>query len=260
MKKTFRKPHRIKPKKSIFRNRFFWLSFSILIILGAIFYLIYFSALFQIKNINIFGQEKVSPEQVKSFIETKTRTIFLVNFNEIREGLLKNFPQIGKINFKRKFPDTIEIKIEERKPVIGIVLGEKENESYFFIDENGIVFERIFKIPQETLKIKKLDLSSELKLGEKIMEEEEISKILEIKSKLADELKIPIEEILVVFNERFNVKTLEGWEIYFNPKENLNWQIIKLKAILEKKLPPEKRGKLQYIDLRFEKIYIFPSI
>jgi len=272
MTSRYRKPYRLKKRKSFLKSRFFWLPLLILIISGGFFYLVCFSYFFQVKDINISGhQEKVSFEQVKQVAEEKvgkkilffpSRSIFLVNFKEINDVLLKNFPQIKKINFKRKFPDTLKIQIEERKPAAILVWGEKGNETYFFIDKEGVVYEQVLNEAEskEFLKIRNLFLEQEVKLGEKIMEEEEISQILEIKSRLLnDELKILIEEISLISKERWNAKTSENWEIYFNPKEDLNWQITRLKVILEKKIPLEKRKKLKYIDLRFEKVYIFPE-
>jgi len=88
-------------------------------------------------------------------------------------------------------------------------------------------------------------------LGDRIIAKEQISKILEIGTKLKDNFKIPIEEILVVSDERLNVKTSEGWQIYFDPQKDLNWQLTKLSAVLKEEIPPEKRADLEYIELRF---------
>jgi len=96
-------------------------------------------------------------------------------------------------------------------------------------------------------------------LGERIAEKEIISQIIDLESKLKEDLKIPLKELTIVSEERLNAKTLEGWEIYFNLKGDLNWQILKLKAVLENRIPPEKRGNVIYIDLRFERVYIFPE-
>ena len=43
----------------------------------------------------------------------------------------------------------------------------------------------------------------------------------------------------------------EGWEIYFTQEEDRSWQETKLREVLEKQIPPEKRSRLQYIDVRF---------
>jgi hypothetical protein len=62
---------------------------------------------------------------------------------------------------------------------------------------------------------------------------------------------MPIVEISIISNERLNIKTFEGWLIYFNPKEDLDWQTQKLDLVLEKQIPLEKREELEYIELRF---------
>ena len=49
----YRRPHRIRKKKSIFRSRFFWIALLVLFFLGAIFYFLIFSPIFQIKGIKI---------------------------------------------------------------------------------------------------------------------------------------------------------------------------------------------------------------
>ena len=64
---------------------------------------------------------------------------------------------------------------------------------------------------------------------------------------------------MLVSNSRFNAKTQEGWEIYFNPKENLDWQLTELALVLKQKIPPDERKNLEYIDLRFNKVYIKKS-
>ncbi len=256
--RKYKKPHRIKKRKSIFRNRFFWLGILILIIFVGIFYLISFYSFFQVKVIKISGNEKVATEDLNNLVNTKithpfsifwwkifSRSIFLANFKEIQKDILKKFPQIEEINLKRKFSDIILLQIRERKPTA--VFCKELN--CFFIDKHGIVFEPTATSSEFLLLLS--GTGKEINLGEKIINEEELSKILEVKRKMKDELKIPPEEILVVSEERFNLKTKEGWQIYFNFKEDLGWQLTKLKAVLEKEIPPEKRKNLEYIDVRF---------
>ena len=93
------------------------------------------------------------------------------------------------------------------------------------------------------------------KLGQKVIEESLLKSILEIQQKLSSDLKIWITEFDILSNERLNVKTLQGWEIYFNPKGNINWQVVELGLVLEKEIPIEKVPSLEYIDLRFTKVY-----
>jgi cell division protein FtsQ len=252
--KKYRKPYQFKKKKSILKNRFFWWGILTVILIGGIFYFFFFFEIFQIKKIEITGLEKTPIEKIKTITKKnaenmifffKTKSIFLVNLNKIKKEILKNFPQVEKIDLKRKFPDTLLLQITERKPV-AIFCGKI---NCFFIDKEGISFEATER-KQDFILLKK-NIDQEINLGEKIIEEKKLSKILEVQMKLKNELKIFSEEILLISEERFNIKTSEGWQIYFNFQEDLGWQLTKLKAVLEKEILPEKRKDLEYIDLRF---------
>ncbi|PIP25187.1 MAG: hypothetical protein COX34_00075 [Candidatus Nealsonbacteria bacterium CG23_combo_of_CG06-09_8_20_14_all_36_12] len=258
--KTYRK-YQIKRKKSILKNRFFWLTLLFLVFVGGIFYLVYFAEFFQIKEIEISGTQKVSNEELKIIasgeIEKKlflfsSRSTFLVNTSKIENLILEKFPEINKVNLKRKLPDKLFLEIEERQPWATLTLDEKD---FYYCDENGIIFEKIEEITPPLLKIKNLILKEEIILGERVIEKDLIEKIEKINTKLRENLKIDVEEFIIPSPERLNVKTVEDWEIYFDPKGNLNWQIIELSLVLEKEIPSEKRENLEYIDLRFSKVY-----
>lgn len=256
--KTFRKPYQIKRKRSILKNRFFWLSILILIIGGTIFYFLFLSETFQIEKIIVTGEKKVSTKDIELLIEKnlenkilffKTKSIFWVDTENIAKDILNSFPQIAEVEIGRIFPDALNIIVIERKEV-GVFCREGD---CFLLDNDGIIFE---EAPAgEYLKIKNLTFEGNLKLGEKVIQKEILNQILEIEKKLREDLKIPLTEISSVSNERLNTKTTDGWEIYFNLKENTNWQIEKLSLILEKEIPLEKRRNLEYIDLRFSKIF-----
>jgi len=254
--KKYRKPYRIKKKKPIFRSRFFWLGILIFVVIFGIFYSICFLSFFQIKEIKISGNQKVPTGDLENIIQnqivrnlffSQTKSIFLVNLNIIKAAALEKFPQLAKINLKRSFPDTMLIEIEERKPIA--IFCQKEN--YFFIDGEGIIFEEVSEADPQWLQIKNLTLTTDLKTGEEAIKKEKLSQVLEIKSKLGENLKILLTEVSIISEERLNAKTSEGWEIYFNLESDLNWQLTKLGAVLEKEIPPEKRENLEYIDLRF---------
>ncbi|MCH7604650.1 hypothetical protein IID24_01535 [Patescibacteria group bacterium] len=55
----------------------------------------------------------------------------------------------------------------------------------------------------------------------------------------------------IVSGARVNAETSEHWDMYINPKKNIEWQVEKLRTVFEKNVPPERRGELEYIDLRF---------
>lgn len=277
--RKYRKPHRVKKRKSILKNRFFWLGILILIIFGGVFYLICLHSFFQIKEIKISGnsafteatadKQKVLFNEIQKIVNEKinqkvlffsSKSIFLINLKIIKKEISKKISQIEEVNLNRKFPNSLVLEIKERKPV-AVFCPISEGLNCFFINKEGIVFESTER-KEEFITLKK-EVSEEIYLGKKVINEEQLSKILEVEKKLKEELKILSEEILVVSEEGFiplespsfltgfDVKTSEGWQIYFNLREDLAWQLTKLKAVLEKEIPQEKRKNLEYIDIRF---------
>ena len=247
--KKFRKQHRIKRKKSILKNRFFWVGFLFLIIITLVCYFLFFHSFFKIDKIEIFGNEKLKTEQIESLIE-KDQNIFLFNIDKNKKKILENFPEITELLLEKDFPRSIKIQVEERKPVAVFC----QNEEYFFIDKKGIVYEKAE--PDAMLSIKNLTLNKELRLGDEILTENQLNQILKIETKLKENLEIQIELAEIVSDRRLNIKTSEGWEIYFNLQKALDWQLTELGLILKEKISPEKRGEIEYIDLRFEKVFI----
>lgn len=262
--KNFRKPHRLKKKKSIFRNRFFWLGILILIIFGGVFYFILFHSFFRVREIKVSGNsflaedsaenrkfllseiEKTVGENVNQrFLFFSSQSIFLFNSKKVNDEILKKFPQIAELDLKRKLPDIISVNFKERKPEA--VFCQETN--CFFLDKKGVIFE--FTVKEEGFAVLKKDTDKKMNLGEKIITEEELSKILKVESNLKNDLKILTQEILVISEARFNIKASDGFQIFFNFKEDLDWQIKKLRAVLEEEIPSEKWKKLEYIDVRF---------
>ena len=254
-RRYFKKPYRVRKKRSILNNKGFWFGFLAIIISGWLFYLIVFSVWFQVAEIKIMGNEKVCGQEIKKLIQPKivqqiihweTRSIFLANLNEANKAILKEFPLIGEVDIKRNFPDALIIAVTERKPVAVFYYEEQK----FFIDKYGIIFEEILDNEYFYLKIESLILIEKLELGKRILEKELMGKILEIKQE-TKRIDISIKKNLIVSEERLNVKTLEGWEIYFNLKDDISAQIFHLNLVLNEKIPLEKRKNLEYIDLRF---------
>lgn len=245
-----RKPYKIRRKRSILKNRFFGIVLLVIILIILFVYFLFFHSFFQIKNIEVSGNNKVKTEQINNLIEKKN--IFLFNKNETRKRILNNFSEIVEVDIKRNLPVTIKIEIEERKPVALICQN-----NCFFIDKEGIIFEKAENI--EILKIKNLTLNQELKLGEPALAKEQLEKILKIASNMEQNLAIKIDFIELVSEKRLNIYTLEAWQVYFNLEDDIDWQLVELKTILEKEISLEEREKLEYIDLRFEKTYIFPE-
>lgn len=258
-KGKYKKTFRTKKRKSIFRifkNRFFWIVVLILLVLGAVFYFFLFSSFFQINEIKISGNEKVPTEEIKTIVsEQANRKIFfldswnilLIDFKKTSQKLLEKFPQIDGVNLKRKFPDTVETNIKERIP-IGIWC---QADRCFYFCKKGVIFE---EGKAETELIIKPEIEeAEIFLGKEVLGENKIEEILKIQRNLEKQMDVRIKEFVISLDgKKLIVKTEDAWEIYFGLGENVSDQLFNLDLVLKEKIPPESKGNLEYIDLRFE--------
>jgi len=215
-----------------------------LFILSGIAYLLFFSWIFQIRDVMITGGNEFSEEDIKSFFLSKN--VFLMDEAKIKKRILNDFPRIARVEIQRRFPTAFlaVLQVEIVKKEAAAVWCDQE-QTCFLIDETGMMFEKVLT---ETALVRIF--------GEKdLLEEKMVKQILEISSKLKKDLDIETERAKLVSWKRLDVKTAEGWEIYFNLEENLNWQLTRLHLLLERKISLEERRTLQYIDLRFSRIY-----
>lgn len=250
-----RRLKRFRNKKSILKNRFFWLSLFFLILILGLSYLFIFSEVFRIKEIKILNSDDSLKLRIEEVLKSEIgRNIFLVNLKKTNREILSQFPEIAKLNFKREFPRTLSIQVEKREPV-GIWCYQRYDKC-FFINKKGIIFkETEEELIEEGVIILSPKEEQDLVLGEEILVPQILELILKIKKDLRENLKIETEGFTIVSERRLNVKTNENWEIYFNLEKDIRLELTKLKVLLEKEIPPEQRRNLEYIDLRFEKIF-----
>ncbi len=263
--RSYRKPHRFKKKKSIFKNRFFWLTLLIFsAVIGLACFLV-FSDFFLIKEIEVSGNKEVSAEHAKEEVREELAdrgrlippdNIFFVSRSRIKDGLLSLFPQIADVTIERKWPDALKLTIIERQEKALFCSDKKGGEGEFYencflMDQGGIIFKKsegVSPLP----KIKQESFPEEnINLGNQVIDAGLLTKILDVYGKITGTLDIKTREILFISEEMVNFRTAEGWDIYVSLTKDLDWQVTKLKAVLENYLPQEKRKNLEYIELRF---------
>lgn len=257
--KRFRKSYKKRNSKPLYRHRYFGLVTFFLLSLVVAGYVFNFHSFFQIKDIDIVGNEKISKEKIKEVVSAEvekkilffpSRSIFLADFNKIKKEILNDFPQVARVEIRRDLPDALRIKIVEKFPVAAWC----QSDNCFLLDQNGVIFDQFSGEPAGLLKIKDFFYASQVNLGVNVISKQKLSQVLEIKNKLT-EVGILAEEFSLVSAERLDVNVAQGWQVYFNFQENTDWQLAELTQLLEKVIAPEERSNLEYIDLRFEKVY-----
>lgn len=263
MVKKSRKPHQYKKRKPIYRCRVFWLSFLFLIVFVSLNYFLFFSGFFQIKKINvddlnqdeIIEDREVAKEEIRELINQETRNkvlffpeknIFLISLVKIKQKISEKFPQIAEVKISRKLPDNLNVLIKERKCLVNVCFPEQD---CFVLDEQGIVFETR-KNTENLVKITDQRPINQIVLGQEIIKQDQLFKLLEIDSNLKNNLNLLIKET-IISSEKLIIITDQDWQIYFDLKGEVNWQLVKLRVVLEEKIPEQERENLEYIELRF---------
>lgn len=261
--------HKFKKKKSFFKKRIFWDLILILILIILLFYLLFFTKAFILEKnkIKFSSQDNFElSKKIEVFLTKQLgKNIFLLNLDLLEKQILEDYSVIEQIEIKRQFPNGLLAEIKQRKAIgIGCINYERynidaktQNKDCYLFDRQGIFFQAIedFDIKDNIGRlIIFLDIKGSIKLGQKVISERTLDKILKIYQEL-QRLEIEIEKFVLVGDKRLNVKTNFGWEIYFDLTNDLDLTLTKLRLLLEKVISLEDQKKLEYIDLRFLRAY-----
>lgn len=264
MLKQRRKFSRKKEWKSIFLRILFYLIF--LAFIGTILYVLFFANLLRIISINISGNDNIKSEYILDEINPKIsgkylnflekNNLLLVRTKKIEKNILNKFKGIKEIGIKRKFPDGLEIEIQERIPRIIFCAREK----CLILDENGQAYESADSFLSKKDRndfLKLIDESGkEINLEDTILNVDYINYIENIKEKTFKNFNFEIENEFrtpSIISNDIKVKTKSGWVIYFNREIDFERELEMLKVILKNGLESEQqRENLEYIDLRVD--------
>jgi cell division protein FtsQ len=190
------------------------------------------SSLFNIKTINVSGNNRVSQQEIIRLSGLSyQQNIFRINSKDTMKSIFQS-PYIEKIKIKRHLPNIIKIDIIEREPLVLVpYVG-----SYLFVDSQGIVIEINSTIANMKLPVINGLKFNTFKLGEEIKVENKLQLTSVIK--LINEIKKVgiIQEIADINAENilyFKLKTKSGITINLGDDSNINTKIPLAKAILQ---------------------------
>ena len=216
------------------------------------------SPIFDIKNVEVIGNSKISKEKIISFSGIELHTnIFKFNKGLIRENIKGN-AYIENVEITRKIPSTVQINVEEREAKYMLQFAD----SYVYINNQGYMLE----ISNERLEVPILigfttDLSN-IKAGNgiNVADLNKMNMVIKIyeaaKSNGLGDLVTKID----ISNEKNYTIILEkeGKTVYLGDCSELNTRILYLKSILE--TSQGKSGELFLnVDLNSQEAYFRPS-
>jgi len=107
------------------------------VIFAAFLYLILFSPLFKIRNLEIVG---IPSTDTKTYLESfKNGNIFLLKTGPIQQQLIDANPEFLSIKIFKGIPSTLRIVFEERIPKIIWKVGDQQ----YLVDDQGIAYKKL---------------------------------------------------------------------------------------------------------------------
>lgn len=263
-KKSRRTKIKYKKKKSVWKNPVFRLVFLGIILVISAAYLLLFSPLLAIREIKITapdGLSNIIPRvndllnnelEKRLVIFSFRKSFFLLKTEDIKKKIKAMEPAVEEALVKKAFSHTLVLELKERTPEA--VWCYAQNNVCYLIDKKGVIFKQSANVEQGLVMI-----SAETEPSDKtpleVIEPAKMAQISEILNFFNGTLKIKPQQFITDTQEKLNLKTEEGWEVYFLLGGDIKTSLIKLQLLIEKKLPQAKRKNLQYIDLRFSKVY-----
>lgn len=181
---------------------------------------------FRVREVEVEGGRKMAKETLLSLMVMEGMpNLFSVNLKEVVKRL-ESHPWIEQVQVRKVFPDKIFIRVEERKPMAIIQLGE-----LYYIDTKGEVFSPVgekdeYNYPYLT------GLSRQVLEKEPVEARRLITKALELLNVVNQEKVSPLGEISEIHMEKSSgihcftraegVEVKMGWEDFGEKKKRLS--------------------------------------
>jgi cell division septal protein FtsQ len=264
VRRTYKKPHRAKRKKTLWQKPVFWRSLVLATGAGGAVWLVCFSPALEVKEIEVAGTQKIDNGVCAKMIEEEvakkialfdSKSILLFDLEQAKKDLLARFPQAQDIKIERQFPSKIIASVQERRAV-AIFNG---NDKRWLLDNDGIAFEES-TVGESNDLLQIFIPEKQAQIGQQIIDKNTLSGILRIKGEIGQLPDIVAESISLATPERINLLTKEGWYVYFNPLKDIDQQLAKLAAVAKDEEFLQKRKNLEYVDVRFTRVYLKEKI
>ncbi len=261
----------LKRKKQFFQRHLFWIIILLIVIIAGLSYFVLFFPKFQIAKIDIVGNENVTSDKIQhivlsdvtkniittGFLNIDSKSIFTVSTKNIRSDILRTFPEIEEITIDKHLPDSILLKIKERKPYAVFCeqkpskdSSESVGNTCFSLDGNGVIFKLLQRVPENTMVVYAPPTNKDIFNGENVIEKKMADTLIKVQNSLKNNFQIDVTEILV--SNPLIFTTSEHWQIYFDPTSDIDLQIAKMNALLKNEILGDARKNLKYIYLQYK--------
>ncbi|MBL8063209.1 MAG: FtsQ-type POTRA domain-containing protein [Anaerolineales bacterium] len=130
--------HLKRPKFSMPRFRANWrlASFIIALMLGVALALAFYLPYFYVPSAAVYGNNRITSDEINGVLGIAGNSIFSIQPREMERRLRLNYPELTSANVEVFLPNTVQITVTERQPVI----LWQQNGGFTWIDTTGVAF------------------------------------------------------------------------------------------------------------------------
>ncbi len=216
----------------------------LLVIILAVFYYVFFSSKFRIKDIIVEGNSLVSRDEIVGVLP-QNQNIFRLDIEQSKSLITTKFPEINEVEIYRGIPDALKIVVVERENKI---VWRTNNELYY-ISNSGIATRKITTDGIKNLPVVVDTKNLPVQLGKPLVSPNFVAFITNVNATFQSEEGIKLLNFEIpetTFN--INLKTDAGFFVKLNTLRSSQKQLSDLKAILAKFRP----NIHEYVDLRID--------
>jgi len=242
--------------------------FLILLALGALFYFFFISSYFDIKYVNISGNETVSKNNINNIYEElssgdsyflKNKNTFVFKASALANDIKNKFKRVQDVRVSRLFPASLNITIKEYSPfgVSCVDISKREGVSdyiktgCFYFNEEGIVFDQAPDLEGNIfIFVKDSNVSGE-NLPQSLYSKDDVYFMYQFKDAMS-KYGLPLEYFAL--DDKFHdveALTKEGFKVFLTMDLDPKEEALSLYQILNNEVK-DRMAELDYVDLRIQ--------
>lgn len=232
---------------------FYFLS---IFLLGGVFYIVFLSGIFSVKDINVKGTKELNSEEIKGEIEEALReqlfknNLLFFNKKTIARAIKKEFSP-KEIKIKKIYINKVEVQIEEYTPSLQWFSSGK----FYTLDEKGRVV-GVEPVNKDSIPVVCDNKNLKVKMGERLVTEQFIKFIKYLYDNFQFDKSGKISKVEI--NESLNeivVTSTKGFKVYFDTTRDAEKELKNLSLVLKNEKVRDRY--IRYIDLRVKNKVFF---
>ena len=112
------------------------LSGLLVIVLGFIVYMLWYSPIFTVSTLDVAGLVRLTNEEINSVANVIGKSIILVSPSNLEQNLQAAFPELVNVSVDTQVPNKVAVNLVERQPVF----TWQQDGQTFWVDADGVAF------------------------------------------------------------------------------------------------------------------------